>query len=98
MSRHISPNYREGISAYDPVTQTSFYVEGTEANGAVNVNGYNAGTLVQEYFDYIAATYPDSVTEVYTYKSGGAGGVTVAVVTIVYTTSAKTLIDTVTRT
>jgi len=35
--------------------------------------------------DYIAVTYPDGDTEVYTYKSGGATGDTVATITCVYT-------------
>lgn len=57
----------------------------------------SAGTLVTEAFDYVAGTYPDGVTEVYTYKSGGASGTTVAIVTVVYTSSAKALITSVTK-
>ena len=57
----------------------------------------SGGTLVTEHFDYISAAYPDSVTEVYTYKTGGSGGTTVATVTTVYTTAAKTLLITVTK-
>lgn len=56
------------------------------------------GTLVSEHFDYVAATYPDAITEVYTYKNGGASGTLVATVTIVYTNSSKANIATVTRT
>jgi len=57
----------------------------------------SGGTLVTEEFDYIAATYPTATSEVFTYKTGGAGGTTVATVTIVYTTAAKEFISTVTR-
>lgn len=56
------------------------------------------GKLVPEKYDYITATYPDSVTEVYTYKSGGSGGTLVATVTVVYTDSTKANVSTVART
>lgn len=55
------------------------------------------GSLVTEEFDYVAASYPDTVTEVYTYKTGGSDGTTVAVVTVVYTTSTKDVLSSVTR-
>lgn len=48
-------------------------------------------------YDYIAVTYPDSVTEVYTFKTGGSGGSTVATVTVVYTNSTKANLLTVTK-
>lgn len=48
--------------------------------------------------DYIAATYPDAVTEVFTYKDGGASGTVVAVVTVVYTSSTKNDLSSVTKT
>jgi len=40
-------------------------------------------------FDYIAVTYPDTVTEVFTYKNGGGGGTTVATITVTYQTESK---------
>lgn len=39
--------------------------------------------------DYVAATYPSATQEVYTFKVGGSGGSTVAVVTLNYTDSTK---------
>jgi len=54
--------------------------------------------LVTEPFDYIGATYPTSASEVYTYKTGGSGGTTVATVTVVYTDSTKANLSTVTKT
>lgn len=39
--------------------------------------------------DYIAVTYPNNTTEVYTYKSGGSGGTTVLTITLVYTDTTK---------
>jgi hypothetical protein len=52
-------------------------------------------TLVKDPFDYIQAAYPDSVTEVYTYKLGGVLGSLVATVTVTYTDSTKDLIQSV---
>lgn len=43
--------------------------------------------------DYISMLYPDSVTEQFFYKVGGANGSTVAVVTVGYTSAAKTTIS-----
>lgn len=54
--------------------------------------------LVPFKWDYVAATYPAGDTEVYTFKSGGSGGSTVATVTVVYSDSTKTVLSTVTRT
>jgi hypothetical protein len=49
-------------------------------------------------YDYIAASFPDAVTEVYTFKKGGASGTTVQTVTVVYTDSTKASLSSVTRT
>lgn len=49
-------------------------------------------------YDYLSAAYPDAVTEVYTLKTGGSGGATVATLTVVYTNSSKTFISTLTKT
>ena len=57
----------------------------------------STGTLIVSLYDYISAAYPIDTTEVYTFKVGGAGGTTVATVTIVYTDNTKAKISTVTR-
>lgn len=57
-----------------------------------------AGQLVDESFDYIGVTYPSSTEEVYTYKTGGASGTTVAVVTVTYTDGTKENVSSVART
>ena len=49
-------------------------------------------------FDYIQASYPNSVTEVYTYKLGGSGGTTQAVITVVYTNASKKVFSSAART
>lgn len=45
-------------------------------------------------WDSILATYPSGTTEVYTYK---LSGITVKTITVVYTTTAKTTLDHVTK-
>ncbi len=90
-----SPNWREILSAQSSITGKQEYLQST--NHRLDVNATIDGSLVTEAFDYIAATYPDAVTEVYTYKIGGAGGITVATVTVVYTDSTKDNISTVTK-
>ena len=53
--------------------------------GAVGTGGMLSGIL----YDYVAVTYPDVDEEVYTFKSGGSGGTTVATITVLYTDSTK---------
>lgn len=55
------------------------------------------GLVIPEY-DYVSAAYPLNTQEVYTFKSGGVGGTTVATVTIDYTDNTKELIATVAKT
>jgi hypothetical protein len=45
--------------------------------------------LVNVAYDYVSVTYPIATQEVYTFKSGGSGGTTVATVTVNYTDSTK---------
>ena len=56
-----------------------------------------ANTLITDSFDYIGATYPDTETEVYTYKSGGSSGTVVGTITVVYTDSTKAVLSSVTK-
>lgn len=56
-----------------------------------------AGFNIPKY-DYIAATYPDAVTEVYTFKTGGSGGATVGTLTVVYTDATKAVLSSVAKT
>lgn len=64
----------------------------------LNTNVIENNSLVPFAFDYISADYSGSVTDVYTYKSGGAGGTTVAVVTITWTSTTKDVLVSVLRT
>jgi hypothetical protein len=54
-------------------------------------------TLVVDNYDYIGVTYPTTTSEVYTYKTGGAGGTTIAIVTVVYTDECKDELTSVTK-
>jgi hypothetical protein len=72
------------------------YREETDDSGSLAVR--TIGSFVPESFDFISVNEPDTVTEEYTYKSGGASGTTVAVVTIVYTDATKEQLSTITRT
>ena len=49
----------------------------------------NFGSLVKAAYDVVAVTYPTTVQEVYTHKSGGISGTTVGVVTVDYTDDTK---------
>lgn len=54
-------------------------------------------TFVLDKFDALSATYPDAITEVYTYYNGGLTGTVVAVVTVVYTDASKNNVTSVVR-
>lgn len=72
----------------------------TDSNGnqAVRVIGVDQGSLLSGLsFDYIAATYPTATSEVYTYKTGGSGGTTVATITVTYSDSTKEQVTSVER-
>lgn len=56
------------------------------------------GDYVQASWDYLSVAYPTSTQEVYTFKSGGSGGTTIATVVVDYTDSTKDFISTVART
>jgi len=51
-----------------------------KVGGSINISN----ALITGPFDYICVTYPDTSTEVYTYKLGGASGTLVGTVTVLY--------------
>jgi hypothetical protein len=65
-----------------------------EANFLAAISG---GKLVPEAYNYVGVAYPEDDTEVYTYKTGGSGGDTVATVTVTYTDSTKENVSSVAR-
>lgn len=48
-------------------------------------------------YDYVGITY-NSTTDVYVFKTGGSGGTTVATITLTYSSSAKTQLNSVAKT
>lgn len=74
------------------------FEETVSGETAVRIKPHDSGNILEGLsFDYVAATYPVNTTEVYTYKRGGAAGTIVATVTLVYTTSSKHTLVSVTR-
>jgi len=62
--------------------------------GSINISN----ALITTPFDYIGVTYPDTSTEVYTYKLGGSSGTTVGIITVVYSDAGtKEIISSVTK-
>lgn len=55
------------------------------------------GSLVNVNYDYVAQTQNDT-QDIWTFKTGGTGGTTVATVTITYVDATKAIISTVART
>lgn len=55
-----------------------------------------AGFSIPKY-DYISASYPDNITDVYTYKIGGSSGTVVCTITVVYTDLTKEFLLSVTK-
>jgi hypothetical protein len=49
-------------------------------------------------YDYISINYATGTQEIYTYKSGGASGTTVGIITVNYVDSTKTNITNVVKT
>ena len=55
-----------------------------------------AGFITTSY-DYVAITYPTDTSEVFTFKTGGSGGDTVATVTITYVDDTKAQMSSVAK-
>lgn len=72
-------------------------VYGDDGNGGLArlfANGLQIGV-----YDFVSMALSGGNTiETYTFKTGGSGGTTIATVTIVYTTSTRDIISTVTKT
>jgi len=71
------------------------------SKNAADVNVANSTDLVTGLipfqYDFISADLSGATTDVYTYKTGGSGGTTVAVVTLTYTDASKETLSTVAR-
>jgi len=73
-------------------------ITGTRVGSKTALDVSVSNVLVKEPYDYVGVTYPSATSEVYTFKTGGAGGTTTAVVTLVYTDAGKASLSTVTKT
>lgn len=83
-----SKDLEERIYIVDPVTgETSIRVTAAAGYGAP-LNGIK--------WDYVKATYPNTTTEVFTFRDGGSGGAVTRVITITYLAADKEDIDEVT--
>jgi hypothetical protein len=85
-------------TTFDANTNSDIGVRSIEsvASAGKQVQVVTSGFAIPDY-DYIGATYPTAVQEVYVYKTGGSGGVTVATLTIDYIDSSKANISAVTK-
>lgn len=73
-----------------------------DSNGHVAVNtvsdSLGASIIHGINFDAIGVSFPDTVTEIYSYYEGGLAGTVLATVTVTYTSAAKDFVSTVVRT
>lgn len=63
--------------------------ENPAGTGAFRIIGATGVGPSGKAWDYLAVTYPSATQEVYTFKTGGVGGTTVATATVDYTDSTK---------
>ncbi len=79
-------------------TPTSLRLDPVTKRLKVDTNSENSGIGIPEY-DYVSmALSGGDTTETYTFKTGGSGGTTVATVAVVYTTSTRDVLVSVTKT
>lgn len=72
-------------------------IQADPITGRLLVNSTLSSGLSLPASDYIGATYPDTVTEIYAFKLGGSSGTLQATVTVVYTDSTKANLSSVTK-
>jgi len=82
--------------------QTEKRVTGTDSENkrALDVlsQGGTGSVIAGIQYDFIGVTFPNTITEIYTYRTGGSGGTITATVTAVYTAASKLDLLSVTRT
>ena len=81
------------------VSDNEIYKFVNTGSGEVAVRTSSIGDLLAGVvYDSIVASYPTSSSEVYSYKTGGVSGTTVATITVVYTDATKSVLTSVVRT
>lgn len=98
-SDNVKDNERRKFQE-DSAGNTAVNVLSTDLSAKIDeaINKTPGSLLEGVSFDAIVASYPNTTTEVYDYKTGGASGTTVATVTVIYTTAAKDFIVSAVRT
>ena len=59
---------------------------------------FSVSGMLSETYDYVSVNYATATQEIYTFKTGGSGGTTVATITINYTDSTKANLSNVAKT
>lgn len=86
-----------GVTNDANLYRTMFRVDPVTKRLLVDTNAENVGLGIPEY-DYVSmALSAGDTTETYTFKTGGSGGTTVATVTVVYTSSVREVLSSVTK-
>jgi hypothetical protein len=75
------------------------FSESSSGKIAVNMIPLNSGSIIEGIsYDYMFIERPDNVTEIYTYRIGGASGQIQAVVKATYTSGSEKYLQSVERT
>lgn len=85
-----------GVDMTTGLLPTRVYVD--ETTHRLLVSAVVTSGLTPASYDYVGTTYPTATTETWVYKTGGAGGTTVATIDLVYTDATKENISSITRT
>jgi len=69
----------------------------TLASNQSNLPIVDKSALIPSAYDYIDVNLAGATTDVYTYKTGGSGGTTVATLTLTYSDATKAVLSSVAR-
>lgn len=83
--------------AIDALSVEIVDANGNQLGGTTGILTLESTGLVPKVYDYISYA-SGTLTDVYTYKTGGANGATVATLTVTWTTSGKSVLSSVART
>lgn len=93
----VPPITIEAAKTASPDGGVTTVYEKSEADGTIHT--LNIGDMIKVAHDYIGVVWTvGTFTEVFTYKTGGSGGATVATVTVVYSSATKAQVVSVART
>jgi hypothetical protein len=93
----VPPITIEAAKTVSPDGGTTTLYAASDAAGVTKV--FEQANLVKVAYDYIGVVWTvGTFTEVFTYKTGGSGGATVATVTVVYSSATKAQVVSVART